>query len=144
MTKYAKRDSFATRLENSDKVTKLYFKELEDYILSFPKIEGRVSLRCVTYRYNKKEVAKLALGGRSLKLFLAMDPNTDLLIDKKYHPRDLSQTKAYEAVPTMLPIKSELAVRKAKDAIQYMFKDMIDIKDYIEQLNERYKNNNAK
>ena len=144
MTKYAKRDSFATRLENSDNVTKLYFKELEDYIVSFPKIKGRVSLRCVTYRYNKKEVAKLALGGRSLKLFLAMDPNTDLLIDKKYHPRDLSQTKAYEAVPTMLPIKSELAVRKAKDAIQYMFKDMIDIKDYIEQLNERYKNNNAK
>ena len=142
MLKYARRDSFATRLDKSNDITKQYFKELEDYIMSFPKIKARVSLRCVTYRYNKKEVAKLALGGKSLKLFLAMDPNTELLIDKKYHPRDLSQTKAYEAVPTMLPIKSELAVRKAQEAIKYMFENTIDIKDFIEQLNERYKTNN--
>jgi len=31
----------------------------------------------------------------------------------------MSRTIAYKDVPTMLPIKSELAVRKAKVAIQY-------------------------
>ena len=134
MTKYARRDSFEERLLKADKTTLGYFKDLDAYLLSFPKMKGRMSLRCVTYRYKKQIVAKIALGGKSLKLFLSLDPNVDLLIEKKYHPRDLSQTKAYELVPTMLPIKSELAVRKAKAAIEYMLKDKIDINDYIEQI----------
>ena len=40
MLKYARRDSFATRLDKSNDITKQYFKELEDYIMSFPKIKA--------------------------------------------------------------------------------------------------------
>ena len=120
MTKYKQRDSFATRLENVDKTTREYFNELEQALLEHKEIKERVSLRCVTYRYNKEVLAKIALGGKTLKLYLAMEPDADILVEGKYHPRDLSKTKAYEQVPTMLPIKSELAVRKAKMAIQYV------------------------
>ena len=49
-----------------------------------------------------------------------VDPNEPMLKDGKYHPRDLSKTKAYEQVPTMLPIKSDVDLRKAKSAIQYV------------------------
>ena len=119
MLKYKKRESFATRLEKVDPQTKQYFEELNKEFLSFPNVKDRVSLRCVTYRHNNEIIGKIALGGRSLKLFLAMDPETPMLQEGKYHPRDLSSTKAYEAVPTMLPIKSALAVRKAKAAIQF-------------------------
>ena len=139
MTKYAKRDSFSQRLEKVDNVTKEYFSELDEYLKTFPKIKARVSLRCVTYRYNKKILAKIALGGKSLKLFMAMDPDEDIFTQKKYHIRDLSSTKAYEVVPSMLPIKSELAVRKAKEAIYKMCTDTIHINDFLEQLQERYR-----
>ena len=139
MTKYARRASFAQRLEKVDDVTKSYFNELDEYIKTFPKIKSRVSLRCVTYRYNKKILAKIALGGRSLKLFMAMGPEEEMFTQKKYHIRDLSQTKAYEAVPSMLPIKSELAVRKAKEAIYKMCTDTIHINDFLEQIQERYR-----
>lgn len=120
MLKYKRRESFASRLEKADKDTQEYFTQLEQEFLNYPNIKARVSLRCVTYRHDNEIIGKIALGGRSLKLFLAMDPETDMLIEGKYHPRDLSSTKAYEAVPTMLPIKSALAVRKAKAAIQYV------------------------
>ena len=120
MTMYKQRESFSTRLEKSDEDTQQYFKELEQALLEYSGVKERISLRCVTFRYNKDVIAKIALGGKTLKLYLAMDMDEDILKEGKYHPRDLSKTKAYEQVPTMLPIKSELAVRKAKVAIQYL------------------------
>lgn len=120
MLKYARRESFATRLEKADSAVKGYFNELEQEFLSYPNVKSRVSLRCVTYRHDNEILGKIALGGRSLKLFLAMDPEAEMLKESKLHARDLSSTKAYEQVPTMLPIKSELAARKAKNAIQYV------------------------
>ena len=120
MLKYARRKSFAERLEKANETTKYYFAELEKEFQFKDYIKPRVSLRCVTYRYNNEVIGKIALGGRSLKLFLAMDPKDEMLKKEKIHARDLSKTKAYEQAPTMIPIKSELAVRKAKKAIQYV------------------------
>lgn len=119
MLKYARRASFATRLEKADAQTKEYFEELNQEFLSYGSVKARTSLRCVTYRHNSEIIGKIALGGKSLKLYLAIDPKAKMLEEGKYHPRNMSKTIAYKDVPTMLPIKSELAVRKAKVAIQY-------------------------
>ncbi len=117
---YEPRKSFAQRLDEMDAETKNYYKEVEKTFTENPGVKARTSLRCVTFRHQKDVLGKVALGGKTLKLYLAMDPNESMLKDGKYHPRDLSQTKAYELVPTMLPIKSEVALRKAKSAIQYV------------------------
>ena len=120
MLKYAKRESFAERLDKADEATKRYYSELEKEFRFLDNVKPRVSLRCVTFRHNNDIIGKIALGGRSLKLFLAMEPDAEMLKTEKIHARDLSKTKAYELVPTMIPIQSELAVRKAKKAIQYV------------------------
>ncbi len=120
MTVYEKRDSFTERLQKMDQETQSYFNELDKAITQYGSIKSRASLRCVTYRYEKKVIAKIAIGGKTLKLYLAIDPSTEMFKEGKFHPRDLSNTKAYEQVPSMLPIKSELAARKAKSAIQYL------------------------
>ena len=65
-------------------------------------------------------LAKMAIGGKTLKLYLAVDPEDAALEDGKYHQRDLSETSAYQEVPFMLPIRSNLAVRKACRVIDYM------------------------
>ena len=120
MTKYEPRDSFSVRLGKMDNETQYFYEELEKEFRKYEDIKVRPSLRCVTFRYNKEVIAKVALGGKTLKLYLAMDPNDKMLNDGKYHPRDLSSVKAYALCPTMLPIKSDLALRKAKVVIQYV------------------------
>ena len=62
----------------------------------------------------------MAVGGKTLKLYLAADPEDQALASGKYHPRDLSNTSAYAEVPFMVPIRSDLAVRKAIRVIDYM------------------------
>ena len=66
----------------------------------------------------------MAVGGKTLKLYLALDPDDPALAAGKYHPRNVGDTKAYEDVPLMLPIRSELAVRKAMRVIDYMMSRM--------------------
>ena len=117
---YKKRESFQTRISNVDDETKSYYDKLVAKLLSYKKLKSRVSLRCVSFRQGRKLMAKIALGGKTLKLYLAINPNLAELSEGKYHPRDLSETKAYEEVPTMLPIKSDLAVRKACQVIDMM------------------------
>ena len=119
---YKKRESFQSRIDSIDEETKKYYNELVEKLLTYKKLKARVSLRCISFRQGRKLMAKISLGGKTLKLYLAIDPEKVELQEGKYHPRDLSDTKAYEEVPTMLPIRSELAVRKAGQVIDMMMR----------------------
>ena len=118
--KYPKRDSFFERIEKIDAQTKEYYELINDALLEYKNVKARYSLRCISYRLNGKLIAKMALGGKNLKLFLAINPNDEKLNTGKYHPRDVSKTKTYVEVPTMLPIKSQLATKKAIEVINMM------------------------
>lgn len=117
---YERRESFEVRLEKMDAQTKDYFEQINEKLLTFKKVKARVSLRCVSYRIGRKLIAKMALGGKTLKLYLAVDANDAIFNEGKFHQRDLSQTKAYEEVPALLLIRSQLAVRKAFTIIDAM------------------------
>lgn len=119
---YEKRSSFQERIDKLDETTKRYYDEICEKFSMYKKVKARVSLRCCSFRVQGNLIAKISLGGKSLKLYLAIDPNSQELKDGKNHPRDLSSTKAYEEVPTMFPIKSELAVRKACQVIDMMMR----------------------
>lgn len=117
---YEKRDSFTERLAKMDEQTQSYFEQLNAKLVSFKKVKARASLRCVSYRKGRKLLAKMALGGKTLKLYLAVDASDEMFNEGKFHQRDLSDTKAYEEVPALLLIRSQLAVRKACQAIDAM------------------------
>lgn len=97
-----------------------YYAQLRDVLLGYGKVKARLSARCESFRCGRKLLAKIAIGGKTLKLYLAMDVNDESLADGKYHQRNLEGTRAYEDVPFMLPIRSELAVRKAARVIETM------------------------
>ncbi len=114
------RPSFIERLSEMDESVIGWHAQLQAHLTSYRKVKSRYSARCDSYRMGRDLLAKMAIGGKTLKLYLAVDPEDAALEDGKYHQRDLSETSAYQEVPFMLPIRSDLAVRKACRVIDYM------------------------
>lgn len=117
------RQSFIERLSEMDENVIRWHDELQAHLVTYRKVKSRYSARCDSYRCGRELLAKMAIGGKTLKLYLALDPDDAALEDGKYHQRDLSETSAYQEVPFMLPIRSDLAVRKACRVIDYMMEN---------------------
>ena len=118
------RPSFIERLSEMDESVIEWHAQLQAHLTSYRKVKSRYSARCDSYRMGRDLLAKMAIGGKTLKLYLAVDPEDAALEDGKYHQRDLSETRAYQEVPFMLPIRSSLAVRKACRVIDYMMENL--------------------
>ncbi len=114
------RAPFEERLEELGETIMSYHARLQAHLTSYRKVKSRYSARYDSYRSGRNLLAKMAVGGKTLKLYLALDPADQALASGKYHPRDVSNTAAYAEVPFMLPIRSDLAVRKAMRVIDYM------------------------
>jgi len=97
--------------------TKEYYNEIKNYLQMY-RAKGRYSARCESYRY-KGLVAKVALGGKSIKVFLAIDPS---FIDEnpKYHLKNVSDKKQYAEVPVMMKVRSQRALKYFKELVDYM------------------------
>ena len=97
--------------------TKEYYNEIKNYLQLY-RAKGRYSARCESYRY-KGLVAKVALGGKSIKVFLAIDPS---FIDEnpKYHLKNVSEKKQYAEVPVMMKVRSQRALKYFKELVDYM------------------------
>ena len=63
----------------------------------------------------RKLVAKIYIRGKSIKCYLALDPNAYEFT--KFHHRDASGKKAYELVPFKMSIRSPRSVKRTKNLI---------------------------
>ena len=109
---------FLTKMMFAPYETKEYYNEIKNY-LGLYRAKGRQSARCESFRY-KGLVAKVALGGKSVKVFLAIDPS---FIDEnpKYHLKDVSEKKQYVEVPVMMKVRSDRGLKYFKELVDYMF-----------------------
>ena len=109
---------FLTKMMFAPYETKEYYNEIKNY-LGLYRAKGRQSARCESFRY-KGLVAKVALGGKSVKVFLAIDPS---FIDEnpKYHLKDVSEKKQYQEVPVMMKVRSDRGLKYFKELVDYMF-----------------------
>ncbi|MBQ3254010.1 MAG: hypothetical protein IJA65_05575, partial [Acholeplasmatales bacterium] len=97
--------------------TKEYYNEIKNYLMMY-RAKGRYSSRCETFRY-KGLVAKVALGGKSIKVFLALD--TDFVNQyPKYHLKDVSDKKQYVDVPVMIKVRSQRGLKYFKELVDIM------------------------
>ena len=108
---------FNTKMMFAPYETKEYYNEIKNYLTMY-RAKGRISARCETFRY-KGLVAKVALGGKSIKVFLALDPS---IIDEnpKYHLRDFSEKKQYQEVPVMIRVRSPRSLKYFKELVDLM------------------------
>ena len=109
---------FNTKMMFAPYETKEYYNEIKNYLMMY-RAKGRYSARCESFRY-KGLVAKLALGGKAIKVFLALDKS---LIEQypKYHLKDVSEKRQYAEVPVMIKVRSDRSLKYCKELIDLMF-----------------------
>lgn len=108
---------FNTKMMFAPYETKEYYNEVKNYLMMY-RAKGRISARCETFRY-RGLVAKVALGGKTLKVYLALDP---ALVSQypKYHFRDCSDKKQYVDVPVLIKVRSARGLKYFKELVDMM------------------------
>ena len=108
---------FVSKMMFAPYETKEYYNEIKNYLEMY-RAKGRQSARCETFRY-KGLVAKVALGGKAIKVALAIDPSF-IEENPKYHLKDVSAKKQYKDVPVMIRVRSDRGLKYFKELVDYM------------------------
>ncbi|MBQ7235798.1 MAG: hypothetical protein IJX03_01400, partial [Clostridia bacterium] len=140
------RYSFSEKLLALDIVKKEFFNTIHNQLISYRKVNGRISKKCLSYRLGRKLLAKITVRGKTLKLHLSL--SVDDFNNNLYFQKDLSSVKTYEDVPFTVKVKSNRGVNNAIRLINaLMDKEGVQLKrnfeyvNAIKQLSDFEKNN---
>ena len=105
--------SFTAKMKQSDEKVKEYYSALKNELVSYKRINSNVSWHGDRFNFGRDTVAKINICGKTLGLYLALDPNDEEFKTTVYHQKDVGGQKAYESTPFMVKVKSNAAVKKA-------------------------------
>lgn len=106
--------SFTAKLILSADELKARYSEIKNALLSYKKVKARTSWKCETYRFGRTTLAKMAVRGKKLCLYLALSPED--IPGEKYKVENVKR-KASAVTPTVYKIKNALRVKHAKQLI---------------------------
>ena len=110
--KGAPRVPFAKKMVKADKEIQEKYNEIKSEILAYG-AKARVSISGETFRVHRKPYVKITLVGKTLKVYYALKPSD--FVDSPIPVIDSSDKVAYEEVPALLKVKSNLSVKRAKE-----------------------------
>ena len=113
--KSAPRIPFAEKMVKADKDLQDKYNEIKNEILSYG-VNSRVSIACDTFRLHRKPYVKINIVGKTLKVYFALKPKD--FVDSPIPVMDASDKVAYEEVPALLKVKSNLSVKRAKELVK--------------------------
>ena len=108
--------SFIAKYIQADDTVKEWYSEIKNELLSYEKIHSRLSWRKESFKHGKDTVARLAMRGKTLCLFLAVDPNK--YIDSDYRVEDASDVAAYADTPCVYRVRSDQRLEYAFELIE--------------------------
>lgn len=103
--------SFTARLLLADETLKARYAALVNELLGYEKVRCRVTWACATFAHGRRVVAKIAIKGKTLCLYLPLDPAD--CVGAGRGAADVSAVKKYAAVPTRLKVRSPRGERYA-------------------------------
>ena len=109
---------FAEKIVKADKELQEKYNEIKSELLAYG-ASSRVSIACDTFRLHRKPYVKITLVGKTLKVYFALDPKE--FVDSPIPVVDSSDKVAYEEVPALLKVKSNLSVKRAKELAEMAF-----------------------
>ncbi len=113
--------SFTARLVQAENDAKGYYNELKNYILSYKYVRSRISWSYDTFNKGRHKICKLQFKGKSLYMYIALDPDT---LDEKYHHKSVKDVAKYEDYPTKLKIRSARSLKYAKQFIDMIMGEL--------------------
>ena len=112
VTRY--RRSFKSRLIQDEKMQDFY-TDIKNAFSELTGVKTRLSRHCENFRYHAERIAKLNVGGKTLTLYLALDPSA--YEDSKYRYEDVSDRKTYTETPMKIRITSKRMVKYCKELL---------------------------
>lgn len=107
--------SFTAKIIQSSDEVKAYYSEIKNELLSYKGVKARMSWKGETFYSGRVTYAKLCVRGKSLSLFIALDPKE--YIDSKYIVEDMSDIATYEKTPCLYRLKNDRRVKYSKELI---------------------------
>lgn len=114
--------SFEMKLRLADDDIKSFYSEIKNELMSYG-IKNRISRFRENFNKGRNQIARFAINGKTLVLYLAIDP--DSLDESYYHHKSCLDKKGAQDVPTMLKIRSKVAVKKAKQLIELICESLV-------------------
>ena len=107
--------TFSEKLEGANETLAGRYQQIAQMLGRIEKIKANRSKNKESYRKGRKTVAKLAIRGKTLNVYLALDPKE--FEDTKYNYKDVSDKKSYATCPMRLKMTSDRQVKWAKELI---------------------------
>ena len=118
---------FIARILKAEAETKVNYNEIKNEVLSYG-VKSRLSRSGDVFRLHNKKYVKIFLVGKTLKVYLALDPED--YKDSTIPVEDVGHRPAYAEIPLLLKVRSGLSVRRCKELIKAaMEKDGLTQKD---------------
>jgi hypothetical protein len=112
--------SYECKLRQSSDELKYYYGDLKNTLLSYEKVKSNMSWNGDRYNYGKITVVKMNIVGKTLCIYMALNPDDYSLT--KYHQKYVGNVKTYESTPMMVKVKSHMGLKRATSLIG----DMMD------------------
>ena len=109
------RKSFRARMIQSADEAKSYYSEVKNYLLSFDGVAASDSWNYESFANGRKQIAKINVSGKTVVVFLALDPAT--LEGSKYKYDDVGARKRFEKTPVKIKVRSPRSMKWAKELI---------------------------
>ncbi len=112
--------SFTARLSQAELNVKNAYNEIKNELLAYKNVKSHISWNYDSFNKGRVKLAKLVIKGKTLTLYLALDPAK---LDEKYHVKDASDVAKYKDVPAKLKVRSTRAVKYAKELIAKLMEE---------------------
>ena len=119
--------SFTAKLMQTSDENKAYYNELKNELTAYKKVHSRISWKQYTFRKGIISYAKIAVRGKTLCLYLALDPAK--YENSKYIVEDVSDVKKNEETPCLYRIKNARRLKYAKELIAEVFNGIAEKKE---------------
>ena len=106
---------FTTRMLGADETMQNAYNHVKSVLMSYG-TKSRVSNSGDTFRKNKITLCKIVVAGKSLKLYIALDPQD--YVDSTYPIKDASSKNIYKETPLVFKVRSGLSLRRVDELIR--------------------------
>lgn len=116
------RFTFEMKLRIAEDKVKQFYSDIKNALLSYG-MHARMSKHKENFNKGRNQIARMVINGKTLKVYLAINPNE--LDPKYYHHRDVSDKKGVAELPTMINVRSKVAVKKVKMLIDKIAEELV-------------------
>ena len=117
--------SFKQKLKGAPEETKERYKTITSFINGLEQLKLGQGKKTVSYKYKNKTVIKMAIRGKTLNVYLALDPKA--FENTKYKFLDVSAVKKFQGTPMRVKVSSQRQTKWTIELIAEMAKNSLKI-----------------